>query len=128
MLDILSDLCSMAFTANSIFCRQALMEGQIDTESFTAILLASGGLFLLLILFGAVQVTMFTLSWTQGEHFQKNVVIGMLVAACGLFVLLLPSASSSPLGSRIANDDFRRGVVRLFSVRKISRESTRGNR
>ncbi len=104
------------------------MEGQIDTESFTAILLASGGLFLLLILFGAVQVTMFTLSWTQGEHFQKNVVIGMLVAACGLFVLLLPSASSSPLGSRIANDDFRRGVVRLFSVRKISRESTRGNR
>ncbi|XKU40144.1 hypothetical protein BG51_21150 [Pseudomonas [fluorescens] ATCC 17400] len=118
----------MAFTANSIFCRQELMEGQIDTESFTAILLASGGLFLLLILFGAVQVTMFTLSWTQGEHFQKNVVIGMLVAACGLFVLLLPSASSSPLGNRIANDDFRRGVGRLFSVRKISRESTRGNR
>ncbi|MCT4496843.1 DMT family transporter [Pseudomonas sivasensis] len=136
-------LCLVAFAANSIFCRQALMEGQIDPESFTAIRLLSGGFFLLLlirlrtpqttirgswkggfslflyaylfsiayvqlgagmgalILFGAVQVTMFIFSWTQGERFQKKVVIGMLVASCGLLVLLLPSVSSPPLGSAL---------------------------
>ncbi|WP_163002209.1 DMT family transporter [Pseudomonas viridiflava] len=136
-------LCLMAFAANSIFCRQALMEGQIDPESFTAIRLLSGGFFLLLlirlrspksairgswkgglslfvyaylfsvayvqlgagmgalILFGAVQVTMFIFSWAQGERFQKKVVIGMLVATCGLLILLLPSASSPPLGSAV---------------------------
>ncbi|KPW25591.1 MULTISPECIES: DMT family transporter [Pseudomonas syringae group] len=136
-------LCLVAFAANSIFCRQALMEGQIDPESFTAIRLLSGGLFLLLlirlrtpqvaisgswkgglslfvyaylfsiayvqlgagmgalILFGAVQVTMFILSWAKGERFQQKVVIGMLVASCGLLILLLPSASSPPLGSAV---------------------------
>lgn len=117
------------------------MESQIDPESFTAIRLLSGGVFLLLviklrnpeaairgswkgglslfvyaylfsiayvqlgagvgalILFGAVQVTMFIFSWAQGERFHKKVVIGMLVASCGLLILLLPSASSPPLGS-----------------------------
>ncbi|MBP5952728.1 EamA family transporter [Pseudomonas sp. P42] len=136
-------LCLVAFAANSIFCRQALMEGQIDPESFTAIRLLSGGFFLLLliklrtpqttirgswkggislflyaylfsiayvqlgagmgalILFGAVQVTMFIFSWAQGERFQKKVVIGMLVASCGLLILLLPSANSPPLGSAL---------------------------
>ncbi|RMM17134.1 hypothetical protein ALQ85_02477 [Pseudomonas syringae] len=54
-----------------------------------------------LILFGAVQVTMFIFSWAQGERFQKKVVIGMLVATCGLLILLLPSASSPPLGSAV---------------------------
>lgn len=119
------------------------MEGQIDPESFTAIRLLSGGLFLFLliklrtpevaisgswkgglslfvyaylfstayvqlgagmgalILFGAVQVTMFIFSWAKGERFQKKVVIGMLVASCGLLILLLPSASSPPLGSAV---------------------------
>lgn len=58
-------LCLVAFAANSIFCRQALVEGQIDPESLTAILLASGGLFLMLILFGAAQVTTQT-CWVAG--------------------------------------------------------------
>lgn len=134
-------LCLVAFAANSIFCRQALMKGQIDPESFTAIRLLSGGLFLLLliklrnpmvsiggswrggislflyayffsiayvqlgagigalILFGAVQVTMFIFSWTQGERFHKKVLVGMLVAFCGLLALLLPGAGAPPLGS-----------------------------
>lgn len=136
-------LCLVAFAANSIFCRQALMAGQIDPESFTAIRVGSGGLFLLLwfrlrnpgatilgswkggvslfvyaylfsiayvqlgagmgalILFGAVQVTMFVFSWAQGERFQKKVVTGMLAASGGLLVLLLPSASSPPLSSAL---------------------------
>lgn len=131
-------LCLVAFAANSVFCRQALMEGQIDPESFTMIRLLSGGLFLLmltkirnsrltvggswkgglslfvyaylfsiayvqlgagmgaLILFGAVQVTMFFFSWAQGERFHKRVVIGMLVASSGLLMLLLPGTSSPP--------------------------------
>lgn len=54
-----------------------------------------------LILFGAVQVTMFVFSWAQGEHFQKKVVIGMLLASGGLLILLLPSANSPPLGSAV---------------------------
>jgi drug/metabolite transporter (DMT)-like permease len=133
----------MAFAANSIFCRRALMEGQIDPESFTVIRLFSGGLFLLLlirfrnpqaairgswkgglslflyaylfsiayvqlgagmgalILFGAVQITMFMFSWAQGERFQKKVVIGMLVTTGGLLTLLLPSANSPPLSSAV---------------------------
>lgn len=44
---------------------------------------------------------MFIFSWTQVERFQKKVVIGMLAASCGLLVLLLPSASSPPLGSAL---------------------------
>lgn len=136
-------LCLMAFAANSIFCRQALMEGQISPESFTVIRLLSGGLFLLLlirlrnprvtvggswkggfslfiyaylfsiayvqlgagtgalILFGAVQITMFIVSWMKGERFRKIVLIGMVTASCGLLLLLLPSASSPPLGSAV---------------------------
>ena len=132
-------LCLVAFAANSVFCRQALMEGQIDPESFTIIRLLSGGIFLLmltkirssrltvggswkgglslfvyaylfsiayvqlgagmgaLILFGAVQVTMFIFAWIQGERFYKRVVIGMLVASSGLLMLLLPGTSSPPL-------------------------------
>lgn len=43
-------LCLVAFAANSIFCRQALMNGQIDPDSFTAIRLLSGGVFLLLLI------------------------------------------------------------------------------
>lgn len=40
----------LAFAANSIFCRLALMNGSIDPESFTAIRLISGAAFLLLLL------------------------------------------------------------------------------
>lgn len=43
-------LCLMPVAANSIFCRQALVEGQIPPESFTVIRLLSGGLFVLLLI------------------------------------------------------------------------------
>lgn len=36
----------LAFAANSVFCRLALMNGDIDAQSFTAIRLSSGALFL----------------------------------------------------------------------------------
>ncbi|WP_371856980.1 DMT family transporter [Pseudomonas sp. NFACC44-2] len=136
-------LCLVAFAANSIFCRQALMNGQIDPDSFTAIRLLSGGVFLLLlirrrnprpsiggswrgglslflyaylfsiayvqlgagvgalILFGAVQITMFILSWQEGEQIQKKVLIGMITAFCGLLAMLLPGADAPPIGSAL---------------------------
>lgn len=132
-------LCLVAFAANSILCRQALIKGQIDPESFTMIRLLSGGLFLLLltrirkpglpvrgswtsglclflyaylfsiayvelgagmgalILFGAVQVTMFICSWAQGECLRIRVVVGMLIASCGLILLFLPGTNSPAL-------------------------------
>ncbi|MDD0975493.1 DMT family transporter [Pseudomonas fontis] len=136
-------VCLVAFAANSIFCRLALMGGHIDPESFTAIRLLGGGVFLLLvislrtprlgiggswrgslclflyaylfsiayvrlgagvgalILFGAVQISMFLLAWRQGERFQKTVFIGMLMAFCGLLAMLLPGADAPPIGSAL---------------------------
>lgn len=133
----------LAFAANSIFCRLALVNGDVDPGSFTAIRLASGGLFLLclirlrrpprplggswkgglslflyaylfsiayvqlgagvgaLILFGAVQVMMFTFAWTKGEHFRMQVLLGMLMAFAGLVALLLPGADAPPLASAL---------------------------
>lgn len=136
-------LCLMAVAANSIFCRQALVDGQFPPESFTVIRMLSGGLFVLLlirlrnprvtvggswkggfslftyaylfsigyvqlgagmgtlILFGAVQITMFIVSWMKGERFRKIVLIGMVTASCGVLFLLLPSTSFPPLGSAV---------------------------
>ncbi|WP_338474676.1 DMT family transporter [Pseudomonas sp. MS646] len=136
-------VCLVAFAANSIFCRQALMQDQIDPASFTAIRLLSGAVFLLclirsrqprpamggswraglalflyaylfsiayvrlgagvgaLILFGAVQLTMFACAWKQGEPVQKKALIGMSLAFCGLLVLLLPGADTPPMGSAL---------------------------
>ena len=42
-------LAMLAFAGNSVLCRLALREGEIDAESFTAIRLASGALSLLII-------------------------------------------------------------------------------
>lgn len=133
----------VAFAANSIFCRLALRSGDIDPESFTAIRLLGGSLFLLLllklgtsrpvagnwrgglylfvyaylfslayinldagagalVLFAAVQITMFALAWRNGEKLRPKVAIGMLVAFCGLIVLLAPGGNAPPLLSALA--------------------------
>ncbi|AUM69682.1 DMT family transporter [Pseudomonas fluorescens] len=134
---ILPALVSLfAFAANSLFCRLALIDGDIDPESFTAIRLLSGAIFLLLllgikmpseamggswkggaslfiyawffsiayvelgagigalILFGAVQITMFAYSWLKGEWVSPRVMAGMLIAFGGLIVLLLPGSTA----------------------------------
>lgn len=139
---ILPALLSLfAFAANSLFCRLALIDRDIDPESFTAIRLLSGATFLLLlvsirmpgkatggswkggaslfiyawffsiayvelgagigalILFGAVQITMFTYSWLKGERVRTRVLAGMLMAFGGLIVLLHPGATAPELGS-----------------------------
>ncbi|WLG98857.1 DMT family transporter [Pseudomonas beijingensis] len=134
---ILPALVSLfAFAANSLFCRLALIDGDIDPESFTAIRLLSGAIFLLLllrmkslskakggswkggvllfiyawffslayvelgagigalILFGSVQITMFTYSWCKGERVSYSVLAGMLIAFSGLIILLLPGSTA----------------------------------
>ncbi|OLS64975.1 DMT family transporter [Pseudomonas putida] len=132
----------LAFAANSIFCRLALMHGDIDAHSFTAVRLLSGALLLFclvrlrqpgqalggswkgglallayawlfsiayvqlgagvgaLILFGAVQITMFAWSWFKGDRVEARVLAGMLVAFAGLIALLLPGANApAPLSA-----------------------------
>lgn len=133
----------LAFAANSIFCRLALIGGDIDAGSFTALRLLSGAGFLLLllawrrprqapggswqgglalflyaylfsiayvelgagvgalILFGAVQISMFALARLRGERFEPRVLLGMLVAFAGLVALLLPGAGSPSLASAL---------------------------
>ncbi|SCW69925.1 hypothetical protein SAMN03159424_02556 [Pseudomonas sp. NFACC05-1] len=61
-------LCLVAFAANSIFCRQALMNGQIDPDSFTAIRLLSGGVFLLLLIRRRNPRPSIGGSWRGGHH------------------------------------------------------------
>ncbi|EKT4569023.1 DMT family transporter [Pseudomonas putida] len=133
----------VAFAANSVFCRLALKDGGIDPVSFTMVRLASGALFLLLLirlrspvhtmggswwgglalflyaflfsaaylqlgagvgallLFGAVQITMFGFAWYRGEHITVRMLLGMLIAFAGLLVLLLPGVSAPPLASAL---------------------------
>ncbi|MDD0841333.1 DMT family transporter [Pseudomonas sp. Gutcm_11s] len=54
-----------------------------------------------LILFGAVQITMFALGMRGGEKLQMWVVLGMLMAFSGLIVLLAPGGSAPPLVSAL---------------------------
>ena len=126
----------LAFAANSIFCRLALVSDAIDPHSFTAVRLLSGAAFLCLlvrlhqpgtalggswkgalalflyawlfsiayvqlgagvgalILFGAVQITMFAVSWLRGDGIAPRVLLGMLIAFAGLVALLLPGANA----------------------------------
>ena len=54
-----------------------------------------------LLLFGAVQITMFGFAWYKGEHITARMLSGMLVAFAGLMLLLLPGASAPPLASAL---------------------------
>lgn len=133
----------VAFAANSVFCRLALRDEAIDPASFTVVRLASGALFLLLLirlrkpavpqggswrgglalflyaflfsvaylqlgagagallLFGAVQITMFGFAAYKGERITPRMLLGMLIAFTGLLVLLLPGAEAPPLTSAL---------------------------
>ena len=50
-----------------------------------------------LILFGAVQITMFLCGWLRGEALRPQVVVGMLLAFAGLVLLLLPGSNAPAL-------------------------------
>ena len=52
-----------------------------------------------LLLFGAVQLTMFLYGYYKGERMQGLALVGLLLALGGLVALLLPGASAPPLAS-----------------------------
>jgi len=137
----------LAFAANSLLCRLALLRGAIDPASFGAVRIVSGALALALIvrwragtmrgaarepgdaggdwlsaamlfayvaffsfayaslaagsgaliLFGAVQLTMFGAALRAGERFAPLACAGLALAALGLVYLVLPGVSAPPL-------------------------------
>ena len=54
-----------------------------------------------LLLFGAVQITMFAFGWFKGERLSARTLLGMLIAFAGLVLLLLPGAEAPPLLSAV---------------------------
>jgi drug/metabolite transporter (DMT)-like permease len=133
----------VAFAANSLLCRLALGQDQIDAASFTSIRVGAGVVTLCLILlarskrpalakmnwrsvaalaaymvffsfayvslhagagalilFGAVQITMFTVALRSGEHFAPLQWLGLALAVAGLVYLVSPGlAAPDPMGA-----------------------------
>lgn len=130
----------LAFAANSLLCRLALLEGVIDPATFASIRLISGAITLAvivrlrsqgsapghvdwlaavmlfiyvaffsfayltlsagtgaLILFGAVQLTMFGVGLRSGEMFRPIAWFGLAMAVAGLVYLVLPGVAAPPL-------------------------------
>jgi drug/metabolite transporter (DMT)-like permease len=133
----------VAFAANSLLCRLALGQDQIDAASFTSLRVAAGVATLCLILigrskrlalgpmnwksvlglaaymvffsfayislhagagalilFGAVQLTMFSVALRSGEHFAPLQWAGLALAVAGLVYLVSPGLTApDPLGA-----------------------------
>ena len=142
---LLSTLAMLAFAANSILCRLALVDGHIDAASYTSIRVLAGAVTLAaivaaqsggrlsahadwrsavalyvymvcfsfayltlsagtgaLVLFGAVQLTMFTRSLMAGERFPALAWAGLIIAIGGLVYLVLPGVSApEPFGAAL---------------------------
>lgn len=140
-LFLLTLLALVCFAANSVLCRLALAQKQIDPASFTAIRLCSGAVLLsililldqsksrekegswlsgfclfayacafslayvgigagtgALILFGAVQVTMFVGALLEKHEPSVAEWVGVVLAMAGLVYLVLPGLTAPPLG------------------------------
>ena len=130
----------LAFAANSLLCRLALLRGEIDPVSFGGIRLVSGAIMLAvivrfrskahagshadwlaaamlfayvaffsfayltlsagtgaLILFGAVQLTMFSVGLRSGEKFGSVAWLGLALAVAWLVYLVSPGIAAPPL-------------------------------
>ena len=154
---ILTLIAMLAFAGNSLLCRLALKDGQIDAASFTAIRLVSGAVVLALVmrlrgagplaagswrsalalfvyaagfsfaylglsaatgallLFGAVQASMIGYGLWRGERFNGLQLLGLVLAAAGLLMLLLPGlvAPSLSHGLLMASAGVAWGVYSL---------------
>ncbi|KVN41335.1 hypothetical protein WJ63_23030 [Burkholderia pyrrocinia] len=138
---LLTAAAMLAFASNSLLCRLALHDAQIDAASFGSVRLVSGALMLAivvragarrapprvdwlaatmlfayvacfsfayltvsaatgaLILFGAVQLTMFAAGLHAGERFAASGWVGMGAAVAGLLYLVSPGVSApTPAG------------------------------
>lgn len=136
----LTAVAMLAFAANSLLCRLALLHGEIDPASFAGIRLVSGAIVLALIvrfrtqthaptrvdwlaavmlfvyvaffsfayltlsagtgaliLFGAVQLTMFSVGLRSGETFSVVAWLGLALAVAGLVYLVSPGIAAPPL-------------------------------
>lgn len=136
----LTAVAMLAFAANSLLCRLALLHGEIDAASFAGIRLVSGAIVLALIvrlrtqthtptrvdwlaavmlfvyvaffsfayltlsagtgaliLFGAVQLTMFSVGLRSGETFSVVAWLGLALAVGGLVYLVSPGIAAPPL-------------------------------
>jgi drug/metabolite transporter (DMT)-like permease len=142
---ILTALAMIAFAANSLLCRMALVGPVIDPSSFTTLRLAAGATMLALIvraqpatsvpahgdwiaaamlflyaiafsfaylwlsagtgaliLFGAVQLTMFAVGLRGGEHFAPLSWAGFIAAVLGLAYLVSPGITApNPIGAAL---------------------------
>ncbi len=140
---LLTAAAMVAFAANSLLCRLALGQEEIDAASFTSIRVGAGVVTLCLILaarsmrlalgpmnwksvlglaaymvffsfayitlnagagalilFGAVQITMFTVALRAGEHFAPLQWAGLALAVAGLVYLVSPGLTApDPLGA-----------------------------
>ncbi|MGX7001616.1 DMT family transporter [Caballeronia sp. KNU42] len=137
---VLTSVAMLAFAANSLLCRLALLRGEIDPVSFAGIRLVSGAIMLAvivrfrsepsaprhadwlaaamlfayvaffsfayltlsagtgaLILFGAVQLTMFSVGLRSGEKFGSIAWLGLALAVSGLVYLVSPGIAAPPL-------------------------------
>lgn len=137
---LLTAAAMLAFAANSLLCRLALLQGDIDAASFASIRLVSGAITLgvivrfrpkpssphradwlaaamlfayvaffsfaylslpagtgALILFGAVQLTMFSVGLRSRERFGSIAWFGFTLAAAGLVYLVSPGLAAPPL-------------------------------
>ncbi len=135
----LTAVAMLAFAANSLLCRLALLQASIDPASFGSIRLASGAITLAvavrfrrerqapgrgdwlsaamlfayvaffsfayltlpagtgaLILFGAVQLTMFSVGLRSGESFGFVAWLGLALAIAGLVYLVSPGVAAPP--------------------------------
>ncbi|GAA0704890.1 DMT family transporter [Dokdonella soli] len=142
---VLTAMAMLAFAANSLLCRLALQQGNIDPTSFANVRLISGAIALAvivrlrsersspghvdwlaaamlfayvaffsfayltlpagtgaLILFGAVQLTMFSAGLRSGERFGPVAWLGFTLAVAGLVYLVSPGVAAPPfLGSAL---------------------------
>ena len=137
---VLTSVAMLAFAANSLLCRLALLRSEIDPVSFAGIRLVSGAIMLAvivrfrsepsaprhadwlaaamlfayvaffsfayltlsagtgaLILFGAVQLTMFSVGLRSGEKFGSIAWLGLALAVSGLVYLVSPGIAAPPL-------------------------------
>ncbi len=137
---VFTAVAMLAFAANSLLCRLALLRGEIDPASFAGIRLVSGAVVLAaivrlrsgphvpgradwlaaamlfvyvaffsfaysslsagtgaLVLFGAVQLTMFSVGLRAGETFGSVAWVGLALAVAGLVYLVSPGIAAPPL-------------------------------
>jgi drug/metabolite transporter (DMT)-like permease len=142
---LLTAVAMLAFAANSLLCRFALLHGAIDPASFASVRMVSGALMLAallrfrraptvparadwlavamlwlyvvcfsfayvtlsagtgaLLLFGAVQLTMFGVGLYGGERFAPVAWVGLATALAGFVYLVWPGlAAPAPVGAAL---------------------------